>query len=76
MISAEPGEVFDNDTIDQTGLHLIHHLPKGRTVKIQSGASVVDLNAAKFDVLFLVEIIHDNAQLDAECIAGVFFYTF
>ena len=73
MISAEPGEVFDNDTIDQTGLHFIHHLPKSRTVEIQSGASVVDFNTAKFNVLFLVEIGHDNAKLNAECIAEVFF---
>lgn len=74
MISAESGKVFDDNTIDQTGLHLIHHLLKSRAIEIQPGASVVDLNATKLNVLRPVEIVHDNAQLDTERIARFLLY--
>ena len=76
VFTAKATEVFGNDAVDLSGLHIIHHPLKAGTLKICSAPSVIDIFAIHRKTMFLCILLQNSALgLDTHAVAIVFVVT-
>ena len=76
VFTAKATEVFGNDAVDLSGLHIIHHPLKAGTLKICSAPSVIDIFAIHRKAMFLCVLLQNGALgLDTHAVAIVFVVT-
>ena len=62
-ISAQPGQVFDDYTVDASILNVRKHLLKSWTMKIGSGAAIVNIGLDNIYLWVLLQISFNNQRL-------------
>ena len=76
MFTAKAAEVFGNNAVDLSGLHIIHHPLKAGTLKVRSAPSVIDIFAIHRKTMFLCVLLQNGALgLDTHAVAIVFVVT-
>ena len=76
VFTAKATEIFGNNAVDLSGLHIIHHPLKAGTLEICSAPSVIDIFAIHRKAMFLCVLLQNSALgLDTHAVAIVFVVT-